>query len=165
MVEFIDENGRVFGVINIVDLLAILLILAVFVAGVSFVLANDSQLDSQGEENTVAVTVTIRIDEVQPYVASAVPNGGFVSEDGTVRVLNKSTRSAEVIVKDESGQLHVREHPQLQTVVVQVELAATRSEGVLQYDETPLKIGRTITLDFENVEIKGSITGLTPPGS
>lgn len=154
MVELLDENGRVFGVINIIDLLAVLLIVAVIVAGVAIVTGSNSQDDKSGE----SMTVTVRIEEVQPYVASAIPDEGTVS-DGTVsRIVNKTVAPAEVVVTDQNGQFHVREHPRLRTVVIKVEITVTRANGNQLFEDQPVTIGRQVALDFGSVEVNGHIT-------
>jgi hypothetical protein len=155
--NLIDDKGRLFGTVNIIDALAVLLVLAVAAAGTAFVLGADSPQTPTDDQQTT--TVTFEITKIQPYVADAIPEGPIDTEQ-IATVQNKSVRPTEVIVEDQNGTLHERQHPRKQTVTLHVSLNTTTTEDDIMFEDKPLEVGRQLTLDFGQVTVKGTVTSL-----
>lgn len=73
----LDENGRLFGLINIIDLFVVILVLAVLAAGIAFVLTSSDSGGPEPEsdtENTTQETrfATIDLGTQPEYVAAAI---------------------------------------------------------------------------------------------
>ena len=158
--SLIDDKGRLFGTVNIIDALAILLVLAVAAAGTAFVLGADDQPttpDQAAPDNRqTQTTVTFEITGVQPYVAVAIPEGP-IQTDRIAAVENKSVRPTEVVVTDQNGTFHERQHPRKQTVTLAVTLNTTATENDTLFADEPLEVGRQLTLDFGPVTVKGTV--------
>ena len=77
--ELIDEEGNFLGVINVIDALAILLVLAVVVAGITLVAAPDS---NEPESETETRYATINLGTQPDYVANRVTAGDRMNRDG-----------------------------------------------------------------------------------
>jgi len=152
----IDEEGRVFGLINVVDLLVAALVLAAVVGGVVLVTGDSS-------ENRETVFLEVRTEGAQPYVVEALPEEGTtlsVDQRGgqaTVRIVDKSVAPTEVVVADRNGELHVRDHPRLQTVEVGL-VAELEREGRLRLGGQRVAVGRPLVLDWGTVTIEGNVT-------
>jgi len=157
--DLIDDKGRLFGTVNIIDALAVLLVLAVVAAGAAFVLGADDQPTTTDRQTTTAVT--FEVAGIQPYVADAVPEGPIDSES-IAAVENKSVRSTEVVVRDESGELHERTHPQKKTVTLELTLNTTTTDEDVLFGGEPLEVGRQLTLDFGPVTVVGNVTAISP---
>ena len=155
--DLIDDTGRIFGTVNIIDALAVLLVCAVVAAGAAFVLGTDDQ--ATNTTNQTQTTVTFEATHLQPYVAAAIPEGA-IDSDAIAAVANKSVRPTEVIVKDQNGTLHEQTHPRKQTVTLQVTLNTTATEDDVLFNGKPLEVGRQLTLDFGPVTVKGTVTKL-----
>jgi len=156
----IDDKGRLFGTVNIIDALAVLLVLAVVAAGAAFVLGADGQPTTPGQPSDngqTQTTVTFEITGVQPYVADAIPEGP-IQTDRIAAVENKSVRPTEVVVTDQNGTFHERQHPRKQTVTLAVSLNTTATEDDTLFADEPLEVGRQLTLDFGPVTVEGTVT-------
>ncbi|KAB7514641.1 DUF4330 family protein [Halosegnis rubeus] len=73
--ELLDEHGRVFGIVNIIDLLVVLFVLAVAVAGIALVVGSDES----GEPSEQQVTRTVTVE-----LGTHPPDGAALIESGTV---------------------------------------------------------------------------------
>lgn len=155
MARIIDENGRVFGVVNIIDLMVVLVVAAILIAGFALVTG-----ESPDDETPSPVTLEVRAENVEPYVANAVPSEGAIDSDAIIRLERTAVSPAETVVTDQNGELHLRGHPRLKTVEVHVRVVPSRTNGDLRYDGEPIRIGSEISLDFGNVVIDGTITGI-----
>ncbi|USZ67403.1 DUF4330 domain-containing protein [Halorussus salilacus] len=165
--NIIDDKGRLFGTINIIDALVVLLVFAVVAGGTAFVLGTDDQSTSTDQQTTTVTpdtstdqqttTVTLDITHVQPYVADAIPEGRISSDDVAI-VENKSVRPAEVIVEDQDGQLHEQTHPRKKTVTLELTLNTTETDDELLFRDEPLEVGRELTLDLGRVTVDGTVT-------
>ncbi|WP_137284647.1 DUF4330 domain-containing protein [Halorussus salinisoli] len=151
---FIDDKGRLFGTINIIDVLAVCLVLVATAGGTTFVLtADDTDTDQQ---NT---SITFEITDVQPYVVDAIPEGQ-IDSDTITAVENKSVQPSQVVVADQHGELHERPHPEKKTVTLQLALATTTSDEEIQFDGEPLQVGRELSLDLGTVTVEGNVTSV-----
>ncbi|WP_435179890.1 DUF4330 domain-containing protein [Halorussus sp. AFM4] len=161
--DFIDDKGRLFGKVNIIDALAVLLVLGVVAAGAAFALGTDEQPVNQSASTdqlrNSTTTVTVQVPGVQPYVADAIPEGE-VGKNRINAVENKSIEPTVVIVRNQNSSFRERAHPRKKTVMVQTTLNTTvRVEsGEILFGGKPLEIGRQLVLDFGHVTVKGSVT-------
>jgi len=157
--DLIDDKGRLFGTVNVIDALAVLLVLAVAAAGAAFVLGTDDRPTTADRQATTAVT--FEVTGVQPYVADAVPEGS-VKSDAIVAVENKTVRPTEVVVRDENGELHERTHPRKKTVALRLTLNTTTTDEDVLFGDEPLEVGRDLSLDFGPVTVDGNVTSISP---
>lgn len=153
MVEIIDEEGYFLGFINIIDLLVLLLVLAVIVAGSALVFGGGGT-----EQQTESATIEIRVENVQPYVADAIPSSGSISNGNVTSLENKSVTPTTVYVPDQNGELQEQAHPRLKTVELEVTLPVTDTGDELQFDQQSLSVGDRIAIDLGTVELRGNIT-------
>ena len=155
MVEFIDDQGNLFGRVNVVDALVVLLVLAVVVAGIALVLGGSGPSGgAQAGSNETVVYVDFRSDPVEPYVADAVPEGSIETANAS-RLENRSVTPADVVTQNESGALAVRQHPTHRTVTFRVGLYVTRDGDEYLYNGAPLEVGTTLTLDVGPTTVPG----------
>lgn len=160
--DLIDEQGRLFGVVNVVDALAVLLVIAVAVGAIVVVQGLSSDGAGTGD---VEQTVRVHVTGVQPYVAGAIQEGDADSRT-VVAVDNKSVFPTTVVVEADNGTLHERSHPTKQTVSMDVTLNVTRVSGSATstpgfvVGETPLEINRTVRLDYGPVTANSTIVAL-----
>jgi hypothetical protein len=157
--NLIDDKGRLFGTVNIIDALAVCLVLAVVAAGAAFVLGTDDQPTETNQETKT--TVTVEITGVQPYVTDAIPDGP-VQTERIVAVENKTVQPTQVIVEDQNGDLHERTHPKKKTVTLQLTLNTTTTDDDIIFNDEPLEVGRELTLDFGPATVQGTVTSLAP---
>jgi hypothetical protein len=144
-VEILDSDGRLFGVVNVVDLLVVLLVLAVVAAGVAFVLGGDD-----GEEPATTETryATVDVGTVPSYVANLVAEGDSVGFGG-----GDSLEVTDVYVTDEDGGKHV---------LVRVRLESQVAPGSdFEFDGGPPRVGRTLKLQTDRYSASGQITAVS----
>ena len=138
--ELIDEDGRLFGVVNVIDALVVLLVLAVAVAGIALLQSSQETPKQPGQSNestipTVTQYATIDLGNVPSFVAAHIENGDELTtkNGGTVDVTDvyvgpgKGTQTRTLLRVKASGPL-----PDGQTWVT--------------VGKSPLTFGRTLTL-------------------
>ncbi|GCF13270.1 hypothetical protein Harman_12050 [Haloarcula mannanilytica] len=137
----IDDEGNLFGVVNIVDALVVVLVLAVIVAGVSLVLTAGSDSDSSATEGTT--NVTLDLGSQPEYVISQISIGDSYSPagDSTLRITD----------------IYVTPQGESTRAVVRAELSAPRSEDTLQYNGAPPRYGRQIEIQTDTYSATGTI--------
>ncbi len=148
--DIIDEDGHLFGLINIVDALVVLLVVAVLISGL--VLIFD---DTDDDTDTEIISVNITVERAPAYIAERIEIGN-ISKD--VTITEKSVSSAEIVVRDSDGELHIREHPTDKTVNLQVKLRIKRSSQGVQFRGNPMRVGTEITIDDGKVKFTGKVT-------
>jgi hypothetical protein len=154
--EVIDGEGRVFGIVNVIDLLVLVFVLAVVAAGGALLVTDLSTSESQTE----SVTLTVQATDVQPYVAGAVPGPGSVDAGNVTRIENTSVEPAEIVTTNASGAVLVQEHPRLKTVELTVTVDAENRSGELYFERHKLRVNSAIGLDLGTVVLSGQITAV-----
>ena len=134
-VELIDDEGNLFGVVNVIDALVVLLTLAVVVAGLSLVFGGSSS-DSPSPETTYA---TLDLGTHSQIIISEINEGDADSNGLTITDLYT------VPDGDQSR------------AIARVEIEGARTGGAISYDGSPLRLGRSLTIATNRYQVSGSI--------
>jgi hypothetical protein len=166
MAEIIDEDGNLFGVVNIIDALVVLLVVAVLGGGVSLVLSSPTSQDTTEPDgpNLTVVDIEYQSANLQPYVVDAISEGAVPSENVS-QIHNKSVTASQVVTQNQSGALLVQQHPVNQTVTLRIGLRVTGQDGEYLYNGQPLEIGSELTLDLGETTVTGNIVAVDPSDS
>jgi hypothetical protein len=150
----IDKEGRVLGVINIIDLLAVLFTIAVVVAGVTLVFSGGSSGGSELGTRYVTLDlgtqpayVTERIDSGDISIASNGPSNLTITD---VYMTPADNRSSTVAVR-------ARVHGPIQN-------PSNGEPSTLSFDDDSLILGRQLTLETAEYRASGTVTAIDPEG-
>ncbi|MFC5279693.1 DUF4330 family protein [Halorubrum rubrum] len=141
--ELIDDDGDLFGVVNVVDALVVLLILAVGVAGVALVFSDDPE----PEPDLDSTHATIEMGPQPAYVVEAINEGDTYSPNDvstmTVTDVHLTPRGSNI------------------GVTLRVELEGELDgDGSIAYDGAPLRLGRSLALNTDRYQLDGRIRGV-----
>lgn len=140
----IDERGRVFGVVNVVDLLVSTFVVALFASGV-VVVADDIGV---GTSESVRQTVVVETGPHGAHVSEAITSGDVPTAEGL------SVRNVAVVNETDSGStLHL-------TVSLRVQQT---DDGLPQYRGERLVVDRTLRLDLGDVIVSGRVIDIVEP--
>lgn len=145
--KLFDEKGKVFGFVNIIDLLVILAILAVGFVGV-YKMTGKTTVLSGGDKGEV--TLNLRASGRLPFIAKGfhigdklVSAGDFVEDSEIVSV--STTPTVSVFTNDE-GIPFKRENPLIVDVLISIK-AKTKTNGpVMKVGIQEVAIGKTFTV-------------------
>lgn len=165
---FLDEKGRLFGKVNIFDLLVIvLLVLAVafFVWKYAFQPQEDFAQDC---------IVTLVWSNVEPDVTNWVKVGDRATDGGGNTVLEVTEvliRPARVPVTTADGQMLVIDHPHLKSIFIKAHAPKVAKTGIFEINGQELKIGISVIVQMNSpvlgspYKFSGLCTGIefTPP--
>ncbi len=159
--KLIDEKGRLFGKLNIIDLLVILLILAVlgrFVMKVDFKQANDGK---GVEVETQTVEYDFVVLNVRDVTVAAVQEGDAVKDSKTNVSMGTVTKVESVPHVDEfitpEGEVMLVESKIYYDMTVTLETPAIANENTILVNKKELRVGAQITLQAANFSISGNV--------
>jgi hypothetical protein len=159
MVEVIDEDGRLFGVVNVVDLVVVLVVLALVGAGVALVMSDGDAVFDDGTNRPVVAVVEVQAENVSPTVAAAIPEGE-VDNDQVTGVRSKTVEPQLVALEQPDGNFSVRDHPRQKQVTLKLALNAARANGRLAYGSGRLRIGQRYDFTIGNVSVQATVTDI-----
>jgi hypothetical protein len=137
--QLIDDQGNLFGVVNVIDALVALLTLAVVVAGVALVFGGGG---GGGEPETTYATLDLG---TQPdEVITALNEGDYDTSEGIPGNLTISD-------------LYIVSAGDQSRAIARVEIEAISNDGVITYDGGPLRLGRSLTIATNRYEVSGTI--------
>jgi len=141
-VNLIDDDGNLFGVLNLVDALVVLVVLAVVVAGVAFVLSSGSD---DTAPDTATRYATLDLGTQPAYVATLVTEGDTVAPSDAENLTVTDVYATDT---DDGRHLYAR-----------VRINGT-SDDAVTYDGDPLRVGRDLSLTTPDYAADGTITAV-----
>jgi hypothetical protein len=139
----IDDDGALFGLVNVVDALALLLVLAVLVAGGAFVLLPD---DEPAPPATDTVNATLDLGTQPDYLVDALNEGDSYAPDGTSELT-----ITDVYTAPQDGQTRV---------LLKVQLAGLAEGESISYADGPPRLSRELAIQTETYATAGRIRTL-----
>ncbi len=138
--DIIDDNGRLFGVVNIVDLLVVLLVVAVVIAGAALVFSEEEEPEEPDLQTSYA---TLDLGTHPTNVVKAISEGDTYSPGGD----SKLTITDVYVTPD--GNQH--------RVISRVKLRGPAGSEYVNYDNAPPRLGRKLTIATDLYNIAGRI--------
>lgn len=134
----IDDEGNLFGVINVIDALVILFVLAVVAAGAAFLL---QPADSGPDLSSTHVTLDIG---TQPdYVVAEINEGDTYSPNG----------NTQLTITD----VHLTPSEEGTRVIIRAELQGPLNGESIVYADAPPRLGRTLDIETNRYVVSGQI--------
>lgn len=160
MSRFLDERGRIFGKVSIVDLLVLLVIVAV----VAFAVV---RMTGSTSSQTVPVTVTYTVTEVRQATVNmlvhAAETAGYVRDDGGTKLGEVVSVEATPALKEgftPDGELKAFESLVFSDVNVVVEGEAQLVNSALRIGSVEMGVGKKLTLVGTGFETQAVIMGV-----
>lgn len=152
MSRFLDERGRIFGTVNVVDLLVLLVIVAVVVFAVFRTTGDASE--------TFPVEVTYTVQEVRQATVDAlleaVEAQALVRDDGGTELGTVVTVTPHPTLKESltaDGRLESFESPVFSDVDIVLSGHATESRSTVYVGGVPMRVGKKVTLVGTGFEV------------
>ena len=134
----IDEEGNLFGIINVIDALVILFVLAIVAAGAAFLL---QPADSGPDLSTTHVTLDLG---TQPdYLVAEINEGDTYSPGG----------NNQLTITD----VHLTPSDEGTRVIVRAELQGLMNGESIVYADAPPRLGRTLDIETNRYVVSGQI--------
>lgn len=142
--HIIDNKGRIFGLINIIDLLVILVILAVVARFGAKI--HQSSVGSQAKD----IEAVLYVKEVKDATADVIKVGDTVKETKTNGVLGKVTnvevKPSETLVETADGRIVVYPNPVLKDVYITVKGTGSVNENAIVLGSNEIRIGTSLQI-------------------
>jgi hypothetical protein len=152
MSRFLDERGRIFGKVNVVDLIVLLVIVAVVVFAVVRTTGDSSKV--------IPLRVTYTVEEVKQAtvdaLVAALETGAAVRDDGGAElgeVVDVVPKPTLVEVPTPEGGLNAVESPVLSDVEVEVLGEGRLSDSTVRIGSVPVRVGKRVTLIGTGFEV------------
>lgn len=136
--DIIDGDGFLFGVVNIIDALVILLVAAVLIAGTALVAP-------AGGETQQTKTVVIQTGAQPNYVIDAVEEGQVATSD--------------IVAVNQKTVTQINDNKQRLRLTVRLEVEENR-DGLPTFRGDRLYVGRELTLDLGETIVKGTVVDM-----
>lgn len=145
----IDEKGRVFGLINVVDLLAILVVLA-FAIGLASLWVGGVSLGDDAQNVTVVVEATER-----PFVGDALA-------EESARTCQRGATVDHVEVRDRFTPENATTTHERLWITASVD--AAQRDGVWHHGDQAVVVGGELSLDLCTVRVVGTVVDVREGG-
>jgi len=143
-VDIIDDEGRLFGAVNVIDALVVLLVLAVTVAGVALVFGQSDEPAPEPETDTVYATLDLGTQS--STIATAINEGDSYEVTGS----NSLTISDLYVTPSGDGR------PRVLARVALTGQISDQYEGI-SYDGAPPRLGRSLEIAPGEYRVDGRI--------
>lgn len=158
--KLIDNKGRLFGLINLFDLLVILVI----VAGVFFVVSRLDFNESEVSVNEIELDVTFLIEDIRQETIDALTIGDRLYEYDTNlyfgEIIDYTYEHHPVYIETNEGTLIKTENPDRYDVYVKIHSTAVEGPFNLSIATKRVVVGRNLTLLGRHSAVDGVIVRL-----
>ncbi|MBU2603233.1 MAG: DUF4330 domain-containing protein [Actinobacteria bacterium] len=155
MAQFLDNRGRLFGRLSVVDLFVVLVLVSLVVFGFLRYSTNETDLQR--------VRLTLVAERLRDVGLVSIEAGQAATDEvgtslGTVVSVSFTPTMAEVVTPD--GRLVLAESPLYQDAKVVVEGDGRASSSTVSVGGLPLRVGKTIVLVGPGYEARFQIRGV-----
>lgn len=140
----IDEQGRIFGVVNVIDAVVVLLVFSVVVAGAALLTQGDDSADTQPA--TEHRYVTIDFDTQPAYVISALGDG-----NGTISTGDDLSVTDVYAVPTGPNDYHL---------YARANVTAVSDDQRLTFRTEPLELGRSVSVSTPETTLSGTVVDM-----
>ncbi|MFA5142618.1 MAG: DUF4330 domain-containing protein [Candidatus Omnitrophota bacterium] len=168
MAKIIDEKGRLFGIINVIDLAVILVILSfVPIIFIGYKVMNKPEEITGAKQvviRTEMVSARIKFWDIEPEFSGIITKGD-VERDAAGKKISEvvdivSVNPSKTWVVVENKALAMIEHPAKKDVVIDARILCTKTDGILYHKSALVKIGSPIIFTTDLYNFPGRIVGL-----
>lgn len=154
--QVIDDQGRVFGLINVIDVLAVLLVIALVVGGAAFLQFSPIGDDPDKQDETRYVTLDL--GDQPSYVLTQISASDDYQPEGTSDTLNV-TDVARYTTWNQDGE-------RTQGILVRAAVSGSllEDESTFEFDEQPLRVNRSLQLEATGYEVEGTVAAVDDTG-
>ncbi|NLP45448.1 MAG: DUF4330 domain-containing protein [Epulopiscium sp.] len=160
--KFIDDKGKIFGFINVIDLIA-LLVLLVLVLGIGYRAITKKSTLGGNSASEQEIIYTVRATEQIPQIADGLQVGDQLFAKGNfvnAKITSVTTESAKVFVETAEGEIKVAEHPQLQDIVFTIEATVIQKGPILEIGGQEIRIGAHHWVKNQTTQASGLIESI-----
>jgi hypothetical protein len=159
--RWIDENGFLFGRINIIDFIFVLVLILAIAGGV-YKMGFLNSLEESTESQNKAI-ITFMVKEVFPSAADAVEIGGEIKELRSNQVfgkiIDKEVQPYTEAAPDQNGTWVLSEVPDKINIIITVEAYTPFSED-MKLGSRDAKVGSMIDLKGPKFAVEAYIIGI-----
>jgi len=160
--KIIDEKGKFFGKVNLIDLVVVFLAIFLVTAFCYKVLAPKISTSPLAEGE---VTALVKCASKTESAAKSVQKGqklvfGTDYIKGAT-ILDVSYSPSDSITTDSEGNLHMRKHPVLKDILITIQAKINTNAAILKVGTQELCQGKKFTVKTHTIEIDGSVESIT----
>ncbi|WP_379719359.1 DUF4330 family protein [Haloplanus litoreus] len=142
--DLIDDEGNLFGLLNIVDAFFVVVLLVAVAGG--FVFVSGSLSSSSSSEQLPSKYATIDLGPQPDYLVSE-----FEVND---------TYSPETHSRLTVTDIHLSPQGEQTRVLLRTKIQGPAAGGTISYDGAPLRLGRTLTIQTDTYSVSGAVQGV-----
>lgn len=152
--KIMDDKGRFFGKINIIDILVILFIILIIAVGVKFVYFKESTIE--------LTTVDILKKNQDQWRLDAISKGDIQIKDEEViaKIIKLETKPSQMIITTDDGEIIIKDHPIKKDIFLTIELISEFDRDQRRFNNQVLLIGNGLRFQTEKYNIKGTIVDM-----
>lgn len=162
--KLINDKGRLFGLVNPVDALITLAILAgIFVVG--WLVLSRGEVSLPGVKQTT-IQATFLIPEARPEVLAYLHNGDIMKNDtskaGLGKIADVRVENAKMDVPTDEGELKVGESQLLKDIYITVEANGRATDSMLMINGGIMSVGKNYFINSKWFRMNSVLVGVTP---
>lgn len=156
--KVLNEKGKLFGLINIIDLGVILVIVAIIAGGIWYMNRGEKPVETT---NTKDYYITLKCSALGQNVIDAMEVGDrffYGSSFLDVTIVDIKYEPAKIDVYTDDGNIVVKEHPTLKDIYVKIKVQSPADDSMIWIAQTHATVGKTIALKTDRVEVPSVVT-------
>lgn len=158
--KIVNEKGKLFGVINVIDLVILLCIALVAVAAVyKFAAPAASDVIAPKSDMTVTMRVRGAMDYLEEEVLKLQPGERLImgSDYVDAEVISVESMPYLAAATSDEGEFITAEDPQKSDLLIKIHSKQSKTDPILKIGTQEIRIGRGFTFKTQTIEVNAII--------
>lgn len=158
--KIIDEKGRLFGLINVIDLIIIVVLVMLIGGGVKRMKNPEIEVEEKEKGEEKLATITLEVDKVREHIVDGIVVGDDLYHDKKGgkfgEIIDKQVENQKERVKGSNGEYEYKDVPGRYKVTLIIKGKAEDTPREVIIGGKAARVGSK--LDFKNKKVKFSAT-------
>jgi len=157
--KLLDEKGRIFGIINIVDL-AVLLVIVLLAGAIGYRLLGSD--DNTPQANVNKYLITVKCPQAPETAINYIKEGDMLYYDNVgslnyTSVVKAEAEPAQVEIITADGQIKMAQHPTLKDIYITFEFRTTSNDVLMLGGVYQMNVGKKFFFKTTRVELEAIV--------
>ncbi len=157
--KIVDEKGKLFGIINIIDLVVLLVVVLLIGGGIKRM-----REKPDATAKTKKAFITIEVTDVKDFIVEGIMIGDplyFNDENEKVgKIVDKKVEPYKKTIESADGKWILSEVPEKHVVLMTVDADVKETSDAIIVGEEEIRVGAQFKFKNRNVVVSGTILGV-----
>ncbi len=159
--KIINEKGKLFGIINIVDLIVLVVIVLLIIGGTKLFRSPEIEVEEDVKGEQKEALITLEVENAEKFIVDGLVVGDNLYNDEKEtefgKIIDKKTENQKEKIKDSDGNWVYRDIPDSYKVIFTIEAKAEDTPKAIRVGDSAVRVGGELVLKNKKVRMAARV--------